>query len=169
MGLYSTIRQDLSVNKGNSKGKAIVVTYRIARYFSQHKYLLVRIVGLPFIKFYHWIFIWLMGVEIPDRTIIGPGLQVWHGTALIINANSVIGSNVLLRHSTTIGNKGNDESCPIIGNNVDIGSNTVLIGNISIGDNVSIGAGSVVTKSIPSDSVAYGNPMKVISKTSRLI
>jgi acetyltransferase-like isoleucine patch superfamily enzyme len=49
-----------------------------------------------------------------------------------------------------------------IGDNVFIGSNVIILPNISIGDNVVIGAGSVVTKSIESDSVVAGNPAKLI-------
>lgn len=50
----------------------------------------------------------------------------------------------------------------IIGNNVWIGSNAVILKEVIIGDNVIIGAGSVVTKNIPSNSIAVGNPCKVI-------
>ena len=48
-----------------------------------------------------------------------------------------------------------------IGSNVWIACNTVIIGGVHIGDNVVIGAGSVVTKDIPSNSVAVGNPCRV--------
>ena len=51
-----------------------------------------------------------------------------------------------------------------IGNNVWIGGGAIINPNITIGDNVVIGSGSVVTKDIPSNSVAVGNPCKVIKK-----
>lgn len=50
----------------------------------------------------------------------------------------------------------------IIGNNVWIGANSVILPSVKIGDNVIIGAGSVVTKDIPSNSIAVGNPCRVI-------
>ena len=50
----------------------------------------------------------------------------------------------------------------IIGNNVYIAANSTVIGGIEIGDNVIIGAGSVVTKDVPSNSVVVGNPARVI-------
>ena len=50
----------------------------------------------------------------------------------------------------------------IIGNNVFIGVNSIILAGVSIGDNCVIGAGSVVTKDIPSNTVAVGNPAKVI-------
>ena len=53
-------------------------------------------------------------------------------------------------------------AAPTIGNNVNIGSNTCIIGGISIGDNVIIGAGSVVVKDVPSNVVIAGNPARII-------
>ena len=51
-----------------------------------------------------------------------------------------------------------------IGNNVWIGGNTCILPGVTIGDNAVIGAGSVVTKDIPPDVIAFGNPCKVIRK-----
>lgn len=49
-----------------------------------------------------------------------------------------------------------------IGNNVQIGANSVVLPGVTIGDNVVIGACSLVNKDIPSNSIAVGNPCKVI-------
>ena len=51
-----------------------------------------------------------------------------------------------------------------VGNNVWIACNTVVIGGVTIGDNVVIGAGSVVTKDVPSGYLAYGNPCRPVRK-----
>ena len=60
-------------------------------------------------------------------------------------------------------NKGYEYAKPIkIGNNVWIGGNVIVLPGVTVGDNVTIGAGSIVTKDIPSNVVAYGNPCKVI-------
>ena len=60
-------------------------------------------------------------------------------------------------------NKGLEYAKPIkVGNNVWFGGNVVVLGGVTIGDNAVIGAGSVVTKDIPSNVVAVGNPCKVI-------
>lgn len=53
-----------------------------------------------------------------------------------------------------------------VGNNVFIGINSVIMPGVTIGDNVVIGAQSVVTKDIPSDCVAAGNPARVVRKLS---
>lgn len=49
-----------------------------------------------------------------------------------------------------------------IGNNVWVGGNVVLNPGVTIGDNVIIGSGSVVTKDIPANTIAVGNPCKVL-------
>ena len=54
--------------------------------------------------------------------------------------------------------------CIEIGNNVFIGANTTILPGVTIGDNVIIGANGVVTKDIPENSVAIGNPCRVIKE-----
>lgn len=62
-------------------------------------------------------------------------------------------------------NKGLEYAKPIkIGNNVWIGGNVIVLLGVTIGDNVTIGAGSIVNKDIPSNSIAVGNPCKVIKE-----
>lgn len=62
-------------------------------------------------------------------------------------------------------NKGLEYARPItVGDNVWIGGNVVVVPGVNIGDNCVIGAGSVVTKDIPANSLAAGNPCKVIRK-----
>ena len=100
--------------------------------------------------------------KIFGSTKIAGGLVCFHPFSTVINAKS-IGENFEFRNGLTIGNKFNDNSLlPVIGNNVTVGANVCIIGDITIGDNVMIGAGSVVVKSVPSYSVVVGNPAKVI-------
>ena len=62
-------------------------------------------------------------------------------------------------------NKGLEYAKPIeVGNNVWFGGNVVVLPGVKIGDNSVIGAGSVVTKDIPENSVAVGNPCRVVKK-----
>ncbi len=94
---------------------------------------------------------------------------------IILDANKVeFGDNVFIAPNCsfyTAGhpvdverrNKGLEYAKPIkVGNNVWIGGNVVVLPGVTIGDNVVIGAGSVVNKDIPSNTIAVGNPCKVI-------
>jgi serine O-acetyltransferase len=93
---------------------------------------------------------------------IESGMVAFHPFATVINAKK-IGKNFTFRNGLTIGNKNNDNTLlPSIGNNVEVGANVVIIGDIEIGDNVIIGAGAVVVKSVPSNVVVAGNPARII-------
>lgn len=94
---------------------------------------------------------------------IGGGVYPAHPYATILNAKS-IGNNFSFRQCTTIGNKrdGENTNGPIIGDNVNVGANVCIIGDIIIGNNVIVGAGSVVVKDIPDNAIVAGNPARII-------
>ena len=73
---------------------------------------------------------------------------------------SIISSN----HKATNLSKHENGKPIIIGNHVWIGANATVLPGVTIGNNVTIGANSVVTKDIPSNSVAVGNPCEVIKQ-----
>lgn len=84
-----------------------------------------------------------------------------------IGENATIAQNVIIRdsdiHHLIIENKEINNSSPIIiGNNVWIGTGSIILKGVKIGNNVVIAAGSIVTKDIPDNCVAAGNPAKVI-------
>jgi putative colanic acid biosynthesis acetyltransferase WcaB len=160
MGFLKFIQQDFSVNKGNTKGKIIALHFRMASYCYNSK--LLSILFLPYLLFYKYFVQIIFSLELPYGLSIGKGFKIYHGNALVIHQNTLIGNNCVIRQSTTIGNAVADGKCPVIGNNVNIGCNVCIIGDVIIGDNVAIGAGSVIVKNIPSNSVVVGNPGRVI-------
>lgn len=104
----------------------------------------------------------LIGIDIPWQTKIGEGLRISHPSGIVINDKAILGKNVWLRANTVIGNDLISNKASVIGDNMNIGVNAIIIGNIQVGDNCVIGAGAVVTKSIPPNSVVAGNPARVI-------
>lgn len=103
------------------------------------------------------------GFQIPSKTNIGYGLYIGHHGTVILNVGSVIGNNCNLSPGVIIGqvSEGQKKGCPIIGNNVWIGSNSVIVGHIHIGDNSHICPNSFVTSDIPANSLVIGNPALV--------
>lgn len=153
--------QEMKLLKNNTKGMLFIGAFRISHFFSKTKTL--KILGFPIRLLYKILFQWILGIDIDDTTKIGFGFNVYHGQSLIINRQTIIGKNVTIRHNTTIGNAKEGEKCPVIGDNVNIGANTVVIGDITVGNNSVIGAGSVVIKNVTANSVVAGNPAKLIN------
>lgn len=102
------------------------------------------------------------GIEIHPGATIGRRFVIDHGMGVVIGETTVIGDDVLIYHGVTLGGKENirTKRHPTIGNNVMIGAESILLGNITVGDNVQIGAGSVITRDVPSDSVLVGGRLR---------
>ena len=94
------------------------------------------------------------------KTILGRGSKANHLTYL---GDATIGEKTNIGAGTiTCNYDGTNKHATNIGNNVKIGSDTMLIAPIKVGDGVITGAGSVVTKDVPSDSLVVGAPAKII-------
>ncbi len=156
------IFKEIKYLKGNSKGIIYLFFFRVSSYFTKN--IVLKIIGFPVRIFYHFLFQWILGFDVYDTTKIGKGFNVYHGFGITIHKDVIIGDFVKIRQLTTIGNSKSNGKTPCIGNHVDIGAHCIIIGDIEIGDNVSIGAGTIVTKSIPSNHLAYGNPIKIVEK-----
>ncbi len=159
------IFQDWPRNEDNPKGKIIMLLFRIV-YALRRGPRPVRVIGIPCGIFYRVFIEWFLGVELPWKTEVGPGLRIDHGYALVVNDKAILGRCCKLRHSTTIGNKqlpdGSFSGSPVIGDYVDVGANSVIIGEITIGRHAVVGAGSVITKDVPPYAVVAGNPARII-------
>lgn len=160
MNFFEFILQDWQANKGNTKGRTILLLFRIANFCTKRK--LFYYIGLPYLLLYKLVVEWLLGVGIPWDTRIGHSLILFHGQGLVIHKDTVIGDHCTLRHCTTLGNKQLNglahSGSPVIGKHTDIGSNACIIGGINIGEHVLVGCGAVVVKDVSPWSTVTGNP-----------
>ena len=99
-------------------------------------------------------------MEISIKCKIGGGLYIGHPYCITINPNAQIGRNCNIHKGVTIGqeNRGVRKGCPIIGDEVWIGINATIVGNVKIGNDVLIAPNSYVNCDIPDHSVVFGNP-----------
>jgi len=107
-------------------------------------------------------------VWIPPETKIGKDFHIIHAEgSLSIHPDAVIGDRVGVMHNVTIGtNMG--PGAPVIGDDVFIGVNSCVLGKIKVGDRVRIGACTLVTTNVPSDSLAIGSPAKIYPRLPAL-
>ena len=107
-------------------------------------------------------------IHIGDNFFANTNLVILDGAKVTIGDNVFIAPHVGIYTGghpldKELRNAGLEYAYPItIGNNVWIGGHVCILPGVSIGDNSVIGAGSVVTKDIPSGVLAYGNPCRVI-------
>ena len=106
------------------------------------------------------------GYQIPFSTKIGEGFFIGHFGTIVVNDKTVIGKNCNISPGVTIGqaNRGKLEGTPVIGNNVWMGTNALIVGNIHIGNDVLIAPGAFVNFDVPDHSMVIGNPGKIIAK-----
>lgn len=107
----------------------------------------------------------LTGIEIHPGAKIGPGLFIDHGHGIVIGETAIIGEDCVLFHRVTLGGTGKHggKRHPTIGNRVLIGTNATLLGPIVVGNDVKIGAETVVIMhDIPNDCTVVGAPGHIV-------
>lgn len=111
----------------------------------------------------HRVFCFMYNCDFSRQAKIGKGLYIGHPYCIVLNPRTVIGDNCNLHKGVTIGreSRGPREGVPVIGNNVWIGINSTLVGNIKIGDDVMIAPNSFVNCDVPPHSVVVGNPCTI--------
>ncbi|XP_027332013.1 serine acetyltransferase 1, chloroplastic-like [Abrus precatorius] len=106
----------------------------------------------------------VFAVDIHPGAKVGSGILLDHATGIVVGETAVIGNNVSILHSVTLGGTGkvSGDRHPKIGDGVLIGAGTCILGNIKIGEGAKIGAGSVVIKDVPARTTVVGNPAKLV-------
>ena len=103
--------------------------------------------------------------DIPYKVKIGENCVFAHNAlGVVIHPDVVIGANCRIGQNVTIGGRSGKTIVPIIGNNVLIGANALILGPVKIGDGSKIGAGAIVVKDVPAYSTVIPEASKIIIK-----
>jgi len=108
----------------------------------------------------------IFGVDIHPAAKIGKGIMIDHAHSIVIGETAVVGDNVSMLHSVTLGGTGKEEEDrhPKIGNGVLIGAGAKVLGNIRIGDCSRVAAGSVVLEEVPPCKTVAGIPARIVGE-----
>ena len=106
------------------------------------------------------------GVDIHPAARLGYGLMLDHATGLVIGETAVVGNNVSILQSVTLGGTGKDEGDrhPKIGDGVLISAGAKILGNIRVGEGAKVGAGSVVLEDVPPHTTVAGVPARIVGR-----
>ena len=108
----------------------------------------------------------VFGIDIHPNARIGKGLMIDHAHSIVIGETAVVGDNVSMLHSVTLGGTGkeDDDRHPKIGDGVLIGAGAKVLGNIRIGNCSRIAAGSVVLEEVPPCKTVAGVPARIVGE-----
>jgi serine acetyltransferase len=110
-----------------------------------------------------WPIVVISKCEVADAIDTGPGVYLSDRGFLILGPKS-IGTGTLIHHRVTIGVRAGSDARPTIGDNVWIGPDCVIYGDVSLGDGATTLPGSVVSMSVPPGAVAGGNPATIVRR-----
>ncbi len=108
----------------------------------------------------------MFGVDIHPNAKLGRGILIDHAHAIVIGETSVVGDNVSMLHSVTLGGTGKEggDRHPKVEQGVLLGAGAIVLGNISVGHCSRVAAGSVVLQSVPACKTVAGVPARVVGE-----
>ena len=106
------------------------------------------------------------GVDIHPAAAFGSGIMLDHATGLVVGETAVIGNQVSILQSVTLGGTGKEhgDRHPKIADGVLISAGAKILGNIRVGEGAKVGAGSVVLRDVPPHTTVAGVPAKVVGR-----
>ena len=114
----------------------------------------------PLALLLHWLNKVLYGCVIGVRARFGPGFVLIHPIGVVINSAVRGGRNVWLESGVVIGD--NRGRCPVLGDNVFVGSGAKIIGGVTLGTGARVGANAVVLRDVPADTTVVGIPARPV-------
>ncbi len=144
-------------------GFRVLLNFRIGKYFFHNHFFLFKQLA----QFYKVRMITKRNCDISYKSQIGKNVRFPHPIGIVIGEGVVIGNNCKIFQQVTFGSHGKsleEQSYPVIKDNVKIYAGAKIIGSIIIEDGAVIGANSVVTSDVPENSTAVGIPSRILNK-----
>ena len=110
----------------------------------------------------------VLAVDIHPAAKMGKGVLLDHGTGVVIGQTAEVGNYVSILQNVTLGGTGKEtgDRHPKVSDNVLIGANATVLGNIRIGKGAQVAAGSLVLKPVPPHTMVAGSPAKEVGRVS---
>ena len=136
--------------------------HRIAHFLYRHRW-------YTFARFISHISRALTGIEIHPGATIGRRFFIDHGMGVVIGETTEIGEDCLIYKGVVLGGTTLEKKKrhPTLGNRVVVGSNSTVLGAITIGEGARIGSGSVVIKDVPPGATVVGVPARLVESDAR--
>jgi serine O-acetyltransferase len=111
------------------------------------------------------------GVEIHPGAELGRRVVIDHGMGIVIGETAVVGDDVVLFQQVTLGSAHSAQGRrhPIVERGAVVGAGAVVLGAVVVGENAKVGAGAVVTKDVPPNSVVVGIPAQSVTRSQARI
>lgn len=161
LSLLKTIREDYQAH-GSDWTKPGFQALAVHRFGRWTRTIETRALRMPFSLAAKMGFVFtrnFYGIELPVEATIGRRVVFEHQHGIVVHGNAVIGDDCILRQGCTLGMKSVDKphEAPRLGNNVNVGAGSKILGGISIGNHCTVGANSVVTQTVPSGVRVVGH------------
>ena len=138
-------------------GVQAVILYRLTHFLWRYK---LRWLA----RFISTLARWITGIEIHPGAVIGRRFFIDHGMGVVIGETAIIGDDCMLYHGVTLGGTTWDKvkRHPTLKNGVVIGAGAKILGPITLGNNVRVGSNSVVVRSIDDNETVVGIPGRIV-------
>src|SRR4051794_30948119 len=100
--LLETIRRDARANKGDGRSVFVMTAFRVVTWLAERGGA-VRLLTTPLRVLYRVVVIYILTIDLPLGTKIGPGFRILHGFGMVVNYGSVIGEDCTIKHGCTLG------------------------------------------------------------------